>query len=286
MILNPFLSLCCFLVIFIIHHHWGCLLWFIATNQRLSDYCVDFKDSGSYRTNLEALSTLKWNKWNTLSTFNLFWLLIFSLLRSEGFHMGTLCGCSLVWAGLHWLTVRAFTLMGADASCTDVHHLPSHVPFHTTQGETHAEARGEFSCAASESWPENILLPEHISLPHTEVIQCAVCCAVHAFAPHTAWCKKRRPWHNRGWLPAPPQESLKHWFPTWRTVRAEMRLDWTSSSACRFLLAGGQSAAGVRSLAPRSSVSGSLSRGAKVHEVQKGLQGQTGPFLTLVISLL
>lgn len=36
--------------------------------------------------------------------------------------------------------------MGADASCMDVHRLPSHVPFHTTQGETHAEARGEFSC--------------------------------------------------------------------------------------------------------------------------------------------
>lgn len=46
-----------------------------------------------------------------------------------------------------------------------------------------------------------------------------------------------------------------------------MRLDWTSSSACRFLLAGGQSAAGVgsvSSLAPQSSGAGSLSRGAQV----------------------
>lgn len=56
-----------------------------------------------------------------------------------------------------------------------------------------------------------------------------------------------------------------------------MRLDWTSSSACRFLLAGGQSAAGGRGLAPRSSVAGSLSRGAKVLEVQNVSRARQDP---------
>lgn len=189
--------------------------------------------------------------------------------------MGTLCGCSLAWAGLHWLTVRAFTLMGADASCMDVHHLPSHVPFHATQGETHAEARGEFSCVLPLSRDQKISsFPSTSPSPTLRLYSAlyAVLCMHFLHTLHDAKRskgKKRRPWHNRGLLPAPPQGSLKHWFPTWRTVRAEMRLDWTSSSACRSLLAGGQSAAGARSLAPRSSVSGRFikrckgARGAK-----------------------
>lgn len=93
--------------------------------------------------------------------------------------MGTLCGCSLAWAGLHWLTVRAFTLMGADASCMDVHHLPSHVPFHATQGETHAEARGEFSCVLPLSRDQKISsFRAHLPPPHWGyTVRCMPCCA-------------------------------------------------------------------------------------------------------------